>query len=353
MPENPLVRTHSEVVGALSSPAMRSADSGARTTWELGMEINRVSVTYIKEEGAKPDCQLTERDDELDELLGLHIRRLKECARNDASLPCHFVDPLAVNRERLEQLASDEDEGFLEAARMLALNIQVGMKGNSKEGLFVAINGSEQRLAGESDRFAAILKLEVVDPVAGYMLEVQEDRRLATVKQLLVRPKELQKGAYYPDPRGDSDVVVGDTMDKAALYFLRGLGLTQDMAPGDAVAFLTKKVVEYFPFVPEDDVLQRLERSKARTAGDFVTENADMLESLEARNGLLADLAAQARPVRAINPTAPAVARRELVAGAFRLSFPPSARTQITIRQRSDDQQWEVIIVTPDEPTFR
>jgi hypothetical protein len=332
---------------------MRSAHSGARTTWELGMEINRVSVTYIKEEGAKPDCQLTERDDELDELLGLHIGRLKERARTDASLPCHFVDPVSVNRERLEHLAADEDEGFLEAARMLALNIQVGMKGNSKEGLFVAINGSEQPLGGENVRFAAILKLEVVDPVAGYMREVQEDRRLATVKQLLVRPKELQKGAYYPDPRGDSDLVVGDTMDKAALYFLRGLGLTQEMAPADAVAFLTKKVVQHFPLVPEDEVLQRLERSRARRAEDFVSENADLLRSLEGRNALLADLAAQARPVRGINPTAPAVTRRELVAGPFRLSFPPSARTQVTIRQRPDDRQWETIIVTPDEPRFR
>jgi hypothetical protein len=185
------------------------------------------------------------------------------------------------------------------------------------------------------------------------MREVQEDRRLATVKRLLVRPKELQKGALYPDPRDDSDVVVGDTMDKAALYFLRGLGLTQEMAPGDAVAFLTKKVVQYFPFVPEDEVLRRLERSTASVADDFVSQNADLLESAEARNALLADLQAQARPVRTINPTAPAVTRRELVAGPFRLTFPPSARTQLTVQQRHDDRQWETIIVTPDEPRFR
>jgi hypothetical protein len=125
------------------------------------------------------------------------------------------------------------------------------------------------------------------------------------------------------------------------------------MAPADAVGFLTKKVVQYFPFVPEDDVLQRLERSQAKVADDFVSENADLLESAEARNALLADLAAQARPVRTINPTAPAVTRRELLAGPFRLTFPPSARTQLTIRQRQDDRQWETVIVTPDEPRFR
>jgi hypothetical protein len=316
------------------------------------MKISRVSITYIHEEGNRPVCVLTTRDAELDQLLDLHVSRLKGRAEKDSSLPCHFAEPAATNRNPFDHLSSGNETEFLAVASQLALNVQLGMKGNSKEGLFVAIGGADGG-DQESLEFAAILKLEVVDPVGGYMREVIDGHSLATVKRLLVRPKELQKGAYYPDPRTGSDVVVGDTMDKAALYFLRGLGLTQEMAPDDAVAFLCRRAVQRFPFVEEEEILRRFEHSHVRTADAFVEENADIFEDAEARDALLSDLTAQARPVRTINPAAPTVTRRELVAGPFKLTFPPSARAQVTINQRASDQQWETVIVTPDEPRFQ
>lgn len=316
------------------------------------MGIARVTITYIKDEGSKPECTSTEHDDELDQLLGLHLSRLRSRAEENASLPSHFVDPVALHRARLQQLCAVTEDEFLQAASLLALNVQLGMKGNSKEGLFVAISGTEGGGAAASP-FAAILKLEVVDPVAGYMREFEQGHRLATVKRLLVRPKELQKGAYYPDPRPHSDAVVGDTLDKPALYFLRGLGLTQEMAPNDAVAFLTKRVIQRFPFVEEDEILRRLERSDARTADAFVEQNVDLFPDREARVALMADLSSQARPVHTINPAAPIVSRRELIAGPFKVTFPASARPQLTVSQRESDQQWETIIVTPDRPRFQ
>lgn len=316
------------------------------------MTISGVSITYIQEAGRKPECALTRRDAELDQLLDLHITRLRDRAKKDSSLPSHFIDPAAIHQSRFDQLGADDESQFLEAASQLALNIQLGMKGNSTEGLFVAIRGTEGRGADER-AFAAILKLEVVDPVGGYLREVNDDHSLATVKRLLVRPKELQKGAYYPDPRASSDVVIADTIDKAALYFLHGLGLTQEMAPDDAVAILCRRAVQHFPHVDEDEILRRLEHSQLRMADAFVEQNSDIFAEPEARRALLSDLASQARPVRTINPTAPTVTRRELIAGPFKLTFPPSARGQLTVTQRSSDQQWETIIVTPDQPRFQ
>lgn len=317
------------------------------------MDIDRVSIAPIKHQGAKPDCRLAARDPGLNELLANHIGRLQERAKSPGSLPCHFKDPSGEHQRRFELLRADTDIDFLQTAATLALNIQNEMKGNAKEGLFVAVNGAFAGVPGSSkNRFSAVLKLEVVDPVAGYLLEIGDEVLLATVKQLLIRPKELQKGALYPDPRPESDVVVGDTMDAAALYFLRGLGLTQDMAPREATAFLAKKVAYHFPLIEQDDIIRRIESTGVATAEEFVARNEDLLDDPGARLALLADLAAQARPVRTIDIAGPAVTQR-LVAGPFKLSFPPSARAQLDYHQRPEDGRWEITIVTVDRPVFQ
>jgi hypothetical protein len=309
------------------------------------MRITRLTYTYMEQGCEVRVCTIRTVDSDVQAYMHDHVAKLKakvEAGRNSTS---EFT--CADTAERFEQLLNGTDEQFLEAANSIATDIQVGMRGNARSGLCVAMTVDD-----DDTKRAAVLKLEVLDKNAGILREIAEGtRELEAVHNLLVRPKDLQKGGLYPDPRPNSDLIVGDALDTAALYFLDGLGVIQEQSPSESVVALRKAVARRHPD-KVDDLYGRFLTSEAESIGTFVEQNADLFDDEAERLEVVAELEGRGRPVRVYSPGAARGTIRTVVAGNLKVTGPLSEMSGKVSWERRKDGLWEITLLTQEEPHY-
>ena len=197
----------------------------------------------------------------------------------------------------------------------------------------------------------AILKLDYSrKKVARAELSDPANPSIEDVQDALELPGELQKGALYPDPRADSDVLVGDRARDVAMYFLDGLGLTEVASPIKAVPQLLAAVHRVSPqAVPA--VIERLEALTAPVAATtFLEANSDVLDG-PARDEVARELRTARRPAIDIDPTRYEV-RGEIVAGPVKI-IGPRATIYAATWEQNDQGGWTVKVDAPVEPQRR
>jgi hypothetical protein len=262
------------------------------------MAITNVAYAYVEPGGAAPDCKIRTVSEEIRLYLSEHVDDLLTRAGRDSSAPAFFRTQAA--EQRFNDMLTGTKDQFLAAASELTERLFTAMDNRSKKGFLVAV----RRSAPDGDAQAAVLKLDVSDKSAAAALLVKGEERLETVRDLLDRPGELQKGAVYPDPRTESNVVVGDkVMVETAQYFLRALEVQQIAAAGSA----TKSFVDVVAAVATDKVdgiVRELDAySGPVSPPDFFQQHPDLLTT-EEREQTLDQLEQQPRPVRIVNPLA-------------------------------------------------
>ncbi len=260
------------------------------------MTLQYVAYAFVKPGGNLPRCQLHNVSGDVADYLLDHVRDLLKRADRGSSPPARFRRPEAL--QRFERLRTGSQAEFLAAANELTANLHTSMDQRSKRGFFVALVESDQ----QGERRAAVLKLDVHDERAAVVRQVGPDLELDAIRDLLDLPGELQKGAVHPDPRDDSDVVVGDkVIEETAQYFLRALEV-QQMAPARlGPSMLLKVVADVAPDRVQYVAEAVGEYAAPVTPQDLFAEHPDLLTTPQ-RTAVLAQLEEQPRPVRLMNP---------------------------------------------------
>lgn len=305
-------------------------------------------VTYGVVEVGKPlDALVMEDvDDTTAEYLDAHLATLGSLAAK--SPPTHFVDPTAI--ERFEALRSGTERQFLAAGNDLAARLVGEMNLRTRDsGLFVAVQGADD----DGQAVAAAMKLQITAERLGYLQRTRGRARLAAVRQALDAPGQLQKGALFPDPRPESDVVVGDQLDVGALYFLTALGLRQDQAPKRAVAAMVSAITSRLP-----DAVEEVAESLARRRPTLVDDALDgIAEDVPAfapyRDEVETELRGQRRPPVVLDPDA-APAKRVLSAHGIRIEGPvDELKARMRGPTQRGDTRWEVLLTFDTKPVER
>jgi hypothetical protein len=259
------------------------------------MSLVYVAYAYVKAGGPVPACSLRSVSTEIATYLTSHIDALHGRAVKESSPPAEFLAPEA--KQRFQDLLSGSEDAFLAAAQELTANLHMAMPGNAARGFFVVLRES---VAG-SPR-AAALKLDVQKRPMAAARQVGMDTLLESVKDLLDSPGELQKGAVYPDPRGDSQVVVGDkSIEDPAKYFLRAIQVEQIAHPRLGSSLVLRTVSAIAP-AKAGAVAHAIARyTKEVTASKIFEDHPNLLAEAE-RTRVITSLESQTRPVRLVNP---------------------------------------------------
>jgi hypothetical protein len=222
------------------------------------------------------------------------------------------------------------------------------MDGRTKAGFFVALR---RELPSKTPQVAA-LKLDILDKAAAAARrEPSGHFRLEAIEDLLDLPGDLHKGAVYPDPRRDSDVVVGDEVTvETALYFLRALEVRQT-AKAAAAGKLFLQVVEEAAPAKLGPVAQAL-----GTADGELTPK----ELFDAHPGLLTDneksqilnaLDTEVRPVVTLSPGARRI--RKIVTADDIVIRGAVADMEAKVDWGSTPNGWRITIDVQQQPQVR
>ncbi|HVF74215.1 MAG TPA: hypothetical protein VM938_04140 [Acidimicrobiales bacterium] len=309
------------------------------------MAILRVAYGLVEVGRSLDPLALEEVDATTAEYLDAHLDTLAALAAK--SPPTSFVDDTA--QERFEALRTGSEQQFLASANQLAATLLDGMDFRTPAGLLVALHGVDE----DGQAMAAVLKLQVTAERLGYLQRTQGRARLGAVQDALDAPGRLQKGALFPDPRAESDVVVGDQLDVGALYFLTALGLRQDQAPKRAVAAMVTAVTSRLPDAAEEvaESLARRRPTQVDEALDWIAE--DVPDFSPYRDEVESELRAQRRPAVALDPDA-VPTKRVLSANGIRIEGPADElRERMRGPQRRGDGRWEVLLTFDTQPSER
>jgi hypothetical protein len=174
------------------------------------------------------------------------------------------------------------------------------MDNRSKRGFLVAL----RRTVAGGVKQAGVLKLDVHDDTAAAARLVAGELRLEAVQDLLDLQGDLQKGAIYPDPRAESDVVVGDRlMTETAQYFLRAVEVQQIAAASSATKAFVDVIGKIAPARIDDLARELGTYDQPVTPQAFLEEHPGLLSETEQRQ-VIDRLEGQLRPVRVVNPVA-------------------------------------------------
>ncbi|HEX8647959.1 MAG TPA: hypothetical protein VF715_13785 [Thermoleophilaceae bacterium] len=202
------------------------------------MAIDLMSVSNVSRTGPVPTCTDQSPPSMVEQFLEEHVDKLRSKAAEDGTGPASFDG--SHGKADFQALLTGSKADFMKAAQHLAteLHTAMGKTGNAADGTFVVL-----RLDGGST--AAVLKLQVISPHGGY-LDAQQ--QIQAIENLLDVPGGLQKGAVVPDPRKDSDVIVGDKLGAdASLYFLQALGVRQHQTASAGALSLMRIASEVMP----------------------------------------------------------------------------------------------------------
>lgn len=307
------------------------------------MAIELVAYAYLHPGSATPACRVQRVSAEISGYLEKHLDDLVGRAQRGSSAPAYFRGSKA--RSRVADLLSGTNGRFLAAAQDLTDRLHTAMDNRSERGFLVALRRSADR-----NHEAGVLKLDVHDEPAAVARAINGDLLLEAVQDLLDLPGDLQKGAVYPDPRADSEVVVGDkVMTETAQYFLRALEVQQIAA----VSSSTKAFVDAVGTVAVrwiDDVVKELDAyDKPITPQDFFQEHPAFLSETEQQQ-VLARLEEQQRPVRTINPV---LRPPKVVVAADGITIRGGVAEMDKVSWRPHDGGWRIQIDVPEEPRKR
>lgn len=260
------------------------------------MPIVLVAYAFVEPGGKTPQALVRSVSSEIRQYLNEHADDLLGRARRGSSAPAFFRGPAA--KKRMLDLQVGTQLTFLAAAQDLTVRLHTAMDQRSKRGFCVAL----QRSADSGVQECAFLKLDVREHPGAAARPVGGERLLEAIKDLLDLPGALQKGAVYPDPRGQSQVVVGDkVMVETAQYFLRAVEVQQIAGPGSATKTFIDTVAAVLPS-KIDSIIEELDGyDRAVTPQEFLIDHGDLATD-EERQRIVEQLEQHPRPVRLINP---------------------------------------------------
>jgi hypothetical protein len=308
--------------------------------------ISKVSYVYVEEGGAAPTCALKTLSPELEDYLDAHVDDLlRRGTKGDGSPPASFRSTDA--NSRLEALLNGTDQVFLTAAQTLATRLQQEMDKRTKKGFFVAL-----RRVLNGATVAGVLKLDVSDKQAAAIHRTTtSEPDLEAVRELLDVPGQLQKGALYPDPRTQSDVLIGDRLPETSLYFLRAIDAEQIAKPGPATGRVVRAVARVATPPVVAKVVEALEDEKKPTTPEsFFRRHKEILPEPERRQ-VLEQLAHERRPIRRIDPTRYPVFATWSADGITVRGRVKEVHQKVKVRKR-DAGGWRIEIDVSEEPRF-
>ncbi len=201
-------------------------------------------------------------------------------------------------------------------------------------GFFVTLRRSGPALG-------AALKLDVHDAAAAALRrDSAGEPTLEAVQDLLDIPGELQKGAVVPDGRPGSEVIIGDKLVKASLYFLDALDVQQHAAAGAATVDFLRVVQEVAPTKVAATVAA-VELETRTSLREFFDRHADLLDEDE-QEQVLDRARVRRRPIDAIDPESYAL-REEIEADGIVIRGRSSTiREKLRISERPGGYRVEI-----------
>jgi len=266
-------------------------------------------------------------------------------ATKGTSAPAYFATSDA--KQRFTDLRTGSEDDFLAAADSLTQRLHTAMDERAKKGFIVAVRRSSDPNGPAGIAQVGVLKLDIHDEPAAAAREIEDELTLEAVQGLLDLPGELQKGAVYPDPRADSDLVVGDrVMVETAKYFLRSLDVQQIAAAGSATKSFVEVVAKVAP-AKLDDVVEELDGyDHAISPTAFLAEHPELLDEHE-REETLQGLEGLTRPVRIIDvPTKPP----RVVVSADGISIRGAVMDMHKVTWHPSNGGWQIQIDVSEEP---
>lgn len=305
------------------------------------MTIEVLTWVQVAEGLAAPTCEPKTVSEAMDGLLTAHLDDLRERAKRGTTPAASFVSEEA--RTRFLALRDGDSSEFLEAASHLAAGLISRMDGRTDPGFLVALRELRENSVG-----CAVLKMEVTDPIAGFVRDDPEEGQiLDAIRNLLDTPGRLQKGAVAPDTRPGSEVVVGDRLLDTALYFLDALGIRQLERPKQAVIEILSVAREAIP-ERRDEVAAVMQRSAATTVEEFVEEIPDLDD--EAKADFVSRATQRRRPIQDIDTGRARTLKKILRASGVTISgLVDAVEGRVEVNQKTEGG-WRITIDVEDEP---
>lgn len=296
------------------------------------MAITLVSYTYVEAGGAPPKIRERNSSSAVRSYLDAHVDALMRKAATNSVSPAVFRSD--DGRACFEHLSTGTKAQFLATSQELADQVYSRMDQRAARGFFVT-------LRRRSPALGAALKLDVNDAAAAALRrDSAGEPTLEAVQDLLDIPGELQKGAVVPDGRPDSEVIVGDKLVKASLYFLDALDVQQHVAAGPATVDFLRVVQEVAPTKVAATVAA-VEQETRTSLRDFFDRHTDLLDDNE-KAQVLDRARVRRRPIDAIDPESYAV-REEIEADGIVIRGRSSTiREKLRISERPGGYRIEI-----------
>ena len=298
------------------------------------MAIDLVSYAYVEPGGMPPTMRVRATGPEVNTYLSEHIASLVKRASEGGLSPALFRSTDA--EERFSHLTIGTRGDFIAASQQIADRLFGSMDMRAKRGFFVTMRCSDP-VQG------AALKLDVHDSAAAALrLNASGEPTLEAVQDLLDIPGELQKGGVTPDPRPDSEVIVGDRLALTSLYFLEALDVQQHVSAGPATADFLRVVQELAP-TKVRAVAAALEDARRTTVGAFLQQHPSLLDAAETES-VLGGVRARRRPIEVLDPENYAL-REEIKADGIVISGRASVmREKMRIQNRPGGFIIEILV---------
>lgn len=305
--------------------------------------IAHMTYTRVAFDAAPGEMTPREHDSKVDAFLLDHMTALVGSAeRNDAPV-ANFVEPPA--QALFEAIRTGAQPAFLDAAGQLARRLVGAMDRRSGPGLLVCVQVLDGReLSG------AALKLEVVAPRSAVLEALDSGEEvLSGATNVLDAPGKLQKGALVRDPRGTSDVVIGDKLYRDAAYFPRAFGIRPEQRDADTAADLINSIEAVAPAAARQAarLLPEIQPGTAAAVLEALGEQVPPLDE-SARESVLGRLAAGPRPVRNVDTSGNV--REVLSADGVTITGTVSAMRAVEYSRDPEGDGWLITVRVREEP---
>lgn len=280
------------------------------------MPILRVAFAYVEPGGEAPECRVDTVQTEIENYFEHHIERL--LGRCESTSPARFVQP--TDEDLFEQLRSGDESEFLDAAQKVATRLDDVTDHRMNKGFFVAI-----QYQPNGRPHGVVLKLDTYEDPAAAVGRSDTGTFFEVVPELLELPDDLRKGAIYPDPRDESELLVVDRFETQ--YFLKAMGALQFTVGREAqsrlMSFFRKRVPDKM-----DEVVEALSEEAGEVfPEEFIRTHDDLLEG-EASE-LLDELAKTPKRMGVFRPHQEPLTGI-IEAGDFRITGPAPAIRQVS-----------------------
>ncbi|HEX6468178.1 MAG TPA: hypothetical protein VF069_03710 [Streptosporangiaceae bacterium] len=314
------------------------------------MKITHLTYARVAPDATPDPPRPRPKGDGVEKFLGDHIESLFAMAKKPDAPPPGRIDGEEARR-LFRDLHAGSASDFLTAAYALTLRLIGRMNGATAEGLLVCLRADTP----EHGRVAGVLKLEVVTPNGAVLRELDSGETvLAAVTDLLDSPGKLHKGALVTSGLADGQVICGDRLAQAALYFPKAFDIRTFCRPSDATKAFFDALEECAGPVAAEVVPEVAAAWPAVQPGspdEVLAELAQKVPGLTA--SLRADIAERLR--NAARPVARLDTRRTVKetyqAGAITVSGPiDEMRRRVRRVPIGGGPGWQIIVDSPERP---